>query len=234
MRPKLLDLFCGAGGCSVGYHRAGFDVVGVDIEDHPDYPYALIVADAMEILADADYLRQFDAIHASPPCQHYSVAAEIHVGSRANHPDLLPGVRQLLRANGGPYVIENVPGAPMDHPVLICGWAMGYQHLPRHRLFESNLLVMSPGCACPFGDSVSVFGHSGEDRRKIHDGRRTHMPIAEVRKLMGCEWMTKRDDISEAIPPGYTEYIGSQLIDQLALGAIPLTTPGPCGILTPK
>jgi DNA (cytosine-5)-methyltransferase 1 len=114
-------------------------------------------------------------------------------------------------------VIENVEGAraEMDHPVLLCGWAMGYPHLPRHRLFESNLLIMSPGCACRNGDSVSVFGHSGEDRRRVNGGVRTHMPFAEVRKLMGCEWMTKRDDVSEAIPPGYTEYIGAQLIDQL-------------------
>jgi DNA (cytosine-5)-methyltransferase 1 len=218
-RPRLLDLFCGAGGCSVGYHRAGFDVVGVDIEPHPDYPFELIIADATEVLRDQVFLSSSDVIHARPPCQRYSAAASANPGSWENHPDLVPPVRAALKASGKPYIIENVPGAPMDHPVLICGWAMGYPHLPRHRLFESNLLIMSPGCACPFGDSVSVFGHSGEDRRKIHGGARTHMPIAEVRKLMGCEWMTKRDDISEAIPPGYTEYIGAQLIEQLTVSA---------------
>lgn len=219
MRPKLLDLFCGAGGCSVGYHRAGFDVTGVDIEPHKDYPYELIVADAMELLQDRAFLAGFDVIHASPPCQYYSVAASANPGSRDNHPDLVPSVRDALIRARQPYVIENVPGAPLIGPVLICGWAMGYKHLPRHRLFESNMLIMSPGCACPFGDSVSVFGHSGEDRRKIHGGVRKHMPIAEVRVLMGCEWMTKREDVSEAIPPGYTEYIGSQILDHLEAAA---------------
>lgn len=226
-RPRLLDLFCGAGGCSVGYHRAGFDVVGVDHEPHPDYPFLFMEEDAMDVLADTDFLGRFDVVHASPPCPRYSAASVVH-GNALDHPDLVPPTRQALRAWGGPYVIENVPGAPLDHPLLICGWAMGYRHLRRHRLFESPLPLMSPGCLCPHGDSVSVFGHSGDDRRKAtiaartgtpdRNGRirtRAHLPIAQVKELMGVEWMTNRADVADAIPPGYTHYLGEQVIDLL-------------------
>lgn len=216
--PRLLDLFCGAGGCSVGYQRAGFDVEGVDIEPHPDYPFPMIIADAMDVLADRYTLDRYDVIHASPPCPRYS-ASRHATGRGDEHPDLVPAVRDLLTAWGGPYVIENVPGAPMPAAIVLCGWAMGLRHIKRHRLFESNRLIMSPGCACPTGDTVSVFGHSGEDRRRSTRAKfgnvRKHVPIAEVRALMGVEWMSRREDVSDAIPPAYTEHIGAQLIDQL-------------------
>lgn len=213
-RPRLLDLFCGAGGCSVGYHRAGFDVVGVDIEHHPDYPFHIIVQDAMEVLATWD-LSGYDVIHASPPCPRYSVAT-VASGNRESHPDLIPPVREALREWGGVYVIENVPGAPLESPVLVCGWAMGLRHIRRHRLFESNAPLMSPGCLCPDGDTVSVFGHSGEDRRKSVPGVRKHVKLPEVRELMGVEWMTRRSDVSDSIPPAYTQALGEQLVDVLA------------------
>jgi DNA (cytosine-5)-methyltransferase 1 len=223
VRPRLLDLFCGAGGCSVGYHRAGFDVVGVDITLHPDYPLELIVADAMDVLADMDFLAGFDAIHASPPCPHYSVAT-IATGTKANHPDLVPPVRELLRRSGLPYVIENVVGAPLVDPVLICGRALGLD-ISRHRIFETNTAVLSAGCACDGRPGVSIYGHSGEDRRRVDrirpNGRPqyAHVTKADAVALMGVEWMTNRDDISDAIPPAYTEFIGSQLIDQLEVAA---------------
>ena len=217
---RLLDLFCGAGGCSVGYHRAGFDVVGVDIEPHPDYPFPFTQADAMDVLGDVAYLSTFDVVHASPPCPRYSVAGSIGSYDPADKPDLVDPVRDALNSWGGVWVIENVPGAPMPAAAVYCGWAMGLRHLRRHRLFESNVFLLSPGCACPTGDTISVFGHSGEDRRKAtivaNGGRRTHIPLREVRDLMGVPWMRNRDDIADAIPPAYTEHVGHQLAAHLA------------------
>lgn len=217
MTYRLLDLFCCEGGASVGYARAGFDVVGVDIEERRrnGYPFEFHQGDALEFVKTHGH--EFDVIAASPPCQRYSVAASSH-GNALDHPDLVEPTRLALRATGKPYVIENVPTAPMLDPVLICGWAMGLKHIKRHRLFESNVWLMSPGCACPAGDTVSVFGHSGEDRRKttIAAGRRgAHIGLDEVKELMGVEWMRQREAVSESIPPAYTEYLGVQLIEYL-------------------
>ncbi|MFJ9387742.1 DNA cytosine methyltransferase [Nocardioides sp. NPDC101246] len=213
-RPKLLDLFCCAGGCSMGYYDAGFDVVGVDLTPRLDYPFEFIESDAMDVLADHGFLSSFDIVHTSPPCQHYSVAANAH-GNADDHPDLVAATRDALRSWGGPYVIENVPTAPLIDAVLICGWAMGLRHIKRHRLFETNMPLMSPGCLCPEGDTVSVFGHSGEDRRKSAGGMRKHVPIAEVRELMCVPWIKGRDEVSESIPPPYTEFLGAQILDYL-------------------
>jgi DNA (cytosine-5)-methyltransferase 1 len=109
----------------------------------------------------------------------------------------------------------------MLNPLLICGWAMGLRHIKRHRLFESNLPLMSPGCLCPVGDTVSVFGHSGEDRRRAtvaqHGAMRKHVPIGEVRDLMGVDWISSRDEVSEAIPPAYTQYLGEQARELLGV-----------------
>jgi DNA (cytosine-5)-methyltransferase 1 len=203
----------------VGYANAGFQVEGVDIEFHRDYPYRLWVRDAMEVLEDVEFLRRFDVIHASPPCPRYSVAGSIGSYNPEDKPDLIGPVRDALVASSIPWVMENVPGAPMPNAVTICGWAMGLQHIRRHRLFESSVMLMSPGCACPVGDTVSVFGHSGEDRRKSTMqtlGRVSkHVPLDDARALMGVDWMRNRDDVSDAIPPRYTEFIGEQLMDAL-------------------
>src|SRR5512139_314282 len=146
--PRILDLFCGAGGAAVGYHRAGFDVVGVDINPQPNYPFEFVQADALWALQQLqvgsllDYhLSDFDAIHASPPCQRYSTATKRN-GTELEHPDLIGPTRELLQATGLPYVIENVVGAPLRDSILLCGsWfalgADGYR-LKRHRLFETS------------------------------------------------------------------------------------------------
>lgn len=214
-RPRLLDLFCGAGGCSVGYHRAGFDVTGVDIEPHDDYPFEFVLADAVEIAQDTAYLDTFDAVHASPPCPRYSIATPDE--TRDDHPDLVPVMRDLLTTWGGVWVIENVPGAPMPDALLICGKAMGLPWLQRHRLFESNAPLMSPGCACDHRGTISVFGHSGEDRRG--GVMRKHVALDVIKQAMGIDWMTRREDIADAIPPAYTEHIGAQLLEHLARAA---------------
>lgn len=222
MKPLLLDTFCGAGGCSVGYNRAGFDVVGIDKEPHPDYPFPMIVGDAMEYLSDLDFLAQFDVVHASPPCPFYSTATI--ASARSNHPDLVPPTFAALRAWGGVWVIENVPGAPMPDAIVLCGGAMGLPRIRRHRLFASSVPLMSPGCACTGQEVVGVYGGKrGWGRNAPRPdgtsrGRRalTHTEACEV---MGIDWMASPGDVSDAIPPNYTEYIGGQLIEQLERAA---------------
>lgn len=220
-RPRLLDLYCGAGGCSVGYARAGFDVVGVDIEPHPDYPFELIVGDAMNTLADLDFLGGFDVIHASPPCPRYSTATP--EANRDNHPDLVEPTRELLNAWGGTYVIENVPGAPLRNPVLLCGGSFGLftvcrdgktRWLQRHRLFESNAALMSAGCSCNGRQKIGVYGDGGGGSRTasaVGGGYKGYPE--ESRAAMGIDWMRNRKDLSDAIPPAYTEHIGAQLLE---------------------
>jgi len=212
-RPRLLDLFCGAGGASMGYHRAGFDVVGVDITAHPDYPFPMIVADAMDYLTWPGSLDPFDAVHASPPCPRYSAITRPHDADNA--PDLVAPVRAHLTAWGGTYVIENVPGAPLIGAVLYCGRAMGLPHIRRHRLFESNTWLMSPGCACGKASPVGIYGHPG-GTPAMHAHHRPARDAAHARELMGIGWMTRWDDLTDAIPPAYTEHLGGQLLDALA------------------
>lgn len=210
---RLLDLFCGAGGCSMGYRRAGFDATGVDIEPHADYPFELILADAMDVLRDLDLLAGFDVVHASPPCPRYSRAtAERH---RDGHPDLLGPVLDALRSWGGTWVVENVPGAPLPDAVMLCGRAMGLRWTRRHRLFASSAPLLSPGCACGSESPYGVTGDSWEIRDYGRNGRKARS-VAHAREVLGIDWMTRWDDLADAIPPAYTEHIGSQLLDHLA------------------
>lgn len=198
-KPRLLDLFCCAGGTSAGYAEAGFEVEGVDIVPQPNYPYTFHLADALEFP-----LEGYDAIHASPPCQLYSVARYIRKNS---HPDLVEPIRRRLRASGKPYVIENVPGAPLPASIILCGTMFGLKVF-RHRLFESNILLFAP-CACKHEDSVkngnmvSVFGNG--DWRKNYTIERGSL-------AMGINWMTLKQ-LSQAIPPAYTTWIGGFLLD---------------------
>lgn len=216
-RPRLLDLFCGGGGCSVGYHRAGFDVTGVDIEAHPEYPFEMVVADAMGVLADGEYLRSFDAVHASPPCPRYSTITSEE--RRDEHPDLVPPVLAAFEESGMPWVIENVPGAPLPggRTVMICGRAMGLRWFRRHRLFASSVPLMSPGCACGSERPWMVTGDHPDAREYLRpDGGtrgRKAQPVEHAQDVMGIDWMTRWDDLTDAIPPVYTEYVGSQLLD---------------------
>ena len=220
--PRLLDLFAGAGGCAVGYARAGFDVVGVDREPHPDYPFALIVEDALEVLGNPRYLSRFDVIHASPPCQAHTTMSNRWRGKGTaadEHLDLIAEVRDALLQWGGPYVIENVPGARkhLRHPITLHGGMFGLR-VHRPRLFESNAALMAY-TAPPAVNPVGVYGEKPDGRRLMTraDGteQRAAASLEEAQQAMGTPWMTDFRDIAESIPPAYTEFLGAQLIDFL-------------------
>lgn len=201
--PLLLDLFCKAGGAATGYSQAGFTVVGVDHEPQPRYPFEFHRADALDFLLA--HGRDFDAIHASPPCQAYSRARTVR---QLDHPDLIGPTRDLLRRVGRPYVIENVPGAPLLDPVTLCGYALGLRQY-RHRLFETSFSATAPE-------------HRPHDVRQTKLGRPPRddeflqvvgnfSGTARARRDLECPWMT-RDELREAVPPRYTLWLGRQLV----------------------
>lgn len=209
-RPRLLDLFCGAGGCAVGYQRAGFDVVGVDNRPQPRYcGDEFVQHDALAYVgewfnASHDGVAfPFHAVHASPPCQAYSRATAWR-GDRSSHPDLIDRVREVIGWYGVPFVIENVQEARrlMRNPVMLCGSMFGLR-VRRHRYFELswNPMVMVPDCQ-----------HRSTDHCFDHGGKQTE---SEYRDAMGCGWMTAHE-ARQAIPPAYTEFIGRQLLNVLA------------------
>lgn len=201
MKLKLLDLFCGAGGAAMGYHRAGFEVVGVDIKPQPHYPFEFHQADAMTYP-----LEGFDVIHASPPCQHYSFGTP----DKSKHLGRLPEIREILKRSGIPWIIENVPGAPMSGTTMICGSWVGLPLIRRHRLFEFSFpfYALMPPCHHP-GPVITVTGHGTTSGNRLTWGR--NIKVAEMREAMGIDWMN-RDELSQAIPPAYTEFIGRVLI----------------------
>lgn len=211
MKPRLLDLFCGAGGAAMGYHRAGFEVVGVDIKPQKHYPFEFHQDNALSVIGRNGHL--FDAIHASPPCQ-----AHCRLKSRwreKEHPDLVAKTRALLQDTGKPYVIENVHGAPLVTTAILCGTMFGLTsgeaHLWRHRLFETSFpLPLVPQCRHR-KPVITVTGHCGGTRMR---GGQRQYSAAERRVAMGIDWMTA-EELSQAIPPAYTEWIGKQLLKAL-------------------
>lgn len=257
-KPRLLDLFCGAGGAAMGYYRAGFDVVGVDIKPQPHYPFEFIQVDAIDMLRRMLYgaflsndgnwyfIDDFAAIHASPPCQKFSTMTKRW--KRENeHPDLIDLTRQLLIKTGLPYVIENVVGAPLANPIMLCGSMFGLgveekyicrcgydfcvdlgkygcpscegdnvatlkrQYLKRHRLFEASFDFWPPASCAHIGGAIAVYGHSGGSSKRddlIFCG------IDTWKAAMQIDWMTG-DELAEAIPPAYTEFIGKHLMQVL-------------------
>lgn len=213
---KLLDLFCGAGGAGAGYRQAGFEVVGVDIRPQPNYPFRFIQADALKL--DPKFMATFDAIHASPPCQSYSDLAKRN-GNGHEWPRLIEPVREMLVDTGLPYVIENVDGAPLRNPAVLCGTMFKGLRVIRHRLFESNFPISVP----PHGKHPLVHTF---DRRKSHYGKTDewkdyvqvtgggNCTIEAARDAMGARWMTK-NELNEAIPPAYARFVGGQLLRHL-------------------
>lgn len=241
MKPRLLDLFSDAGGCAVGYARVGFDVTAVDLSHAPlrrNPAGQRVQANAIAVLRDGWFdLDGFDVIHASPPCQHYSITKHSH---KHSHPDLLPEVRQRLNwwaedRPGRVWVIENVPGAPMPGAVTLCGSEFGLRTtddrdgkvvtLRRHRLFESNIpLWGAGGCSCAhdrkLGRIAGAYGGGSTDRNHAREVRRGgYTPSGAVRKrLMGVEWMTDQQ-CNQAIPPAYTQFIGEQIMAAIEVAA---------------
>lgn len=222
MKPRLLDLFCGAGGCSVGYARAGFEVVGVDIEPQPNYPFDFVQTDAIEFLRArpepwAEEYR-FVAIHASPPCQAFTTMSNRWrgAGGRADtHDALIAEVRELLEQAGLPYVIENVPGARSElrNPIALSGGSFGLG-VDRLRYFECSFPVMVPPRQ-PVENPIGIYGkaHDGRLLFRRSDGteQRAAKTLEEGREAMGIDWMDWRE-LAEAIPPAYTEHIGGYLL----------------------
>lgn len=221
---RMLDLFCGAGGCTRGYQLAGFEVIGVDIKPQPRYcGTEFIESDALTYVATAD-LSGFDAIHASPPCQAYSVATN-HRRSNLGieYPDLVDATRAHLDATGLPWIMENVPGAPLRDDIVLCGCNFGLPLLRRQRIFETSwrqaFLRMPCHHTTPIlsvtGQGVGA-GNGQRGRLKEYLG---HNPgIREAKAAMGIDWMT-RDELAQAIPPAYTELVGGLLIEQLRRSA---------------
>lgn len=211
---KLLDLFCGAGGAGEGYRRAGFDVTGVDLTAHAYPPGDFVQADAMQILSSPAFLSGFDVIHASPPCQTFTAYRRRGAGVGDTYPDLVAPVRAALTAWGGPYVIENVPGAPLLDPLQLCGSSFGLD-VRRHRLFESNRWLTGPPCDHSWQTPRFPQATNRVNLRRTVEIGVYRIPLAVQRAAMGVDWMTL-EDLTEAIPPAYTEWIGSSLLSEFA------------------
>lgn len=206
MKPRLLDLCCGQGGASAGYDQAGFDVTGVDIDPQPKYPYPFIQTDALAYVAAHGH--QYDAIHASFPCQAFTKAARIR---GRTHPDLITPGRPLLDATGRPWVMENVPGAPLLYPVELCGCMFAHLGVYRSRWFE-----VSSGIHLPQPKHQPHIEPNNKMGRAPKPGERMYVVgnfsgIPQARIAMDIAWMN-RDGLREAIPPAYTRYVGAHLL----------------------
>lgn len=248
-KPRLLDLYSGAGGAGYGYHLAGFDVTGVDIAPQPRYPFAFVQADALEYLAAHGH--EYDAVHASPPCQAHTSLRKMW--NARQHADLIPQTRAALLEAGKPYVMENVPGAPLRACLMLCGTMFNLQtpsgaQLQRHRYFETNWFAgMVPPCDHRITPVIGVYGGHLRDRRRtvtvtghspynadrrrvvtvtgstpqqnvVRNQERETYSTADARVAMGIDWMTQAE-LSQAIPPAYTRYIGTALRELLAADA---------------
>lgn len=208
-KPAVLDLFCGAGGASMGYHQAGFEVVGVDIKPQPNYPFKFIQGDALEVFKEVGYM--FDFFHASPPCQAYSVMSKRW--GRGGYPELIEPTRELL--SGLPYAIENVPSAPLIEPTTLCGSMFNLEdtegrQLKRHRRFETSFPLKPLKCSHK-KKTIGVYGHPGGSSKR--DGL-VFAQLKDWKDAMQIDWMSI-PEITESIPPAYTRYVGEQVKEYL-------------------
>jgi DNA (cytosine-5)-methyltransferase 1 len=231
-RPLIVDAFCKAGGAGMGYHRAGFDVVGIDIEPQPRYPFEFIQGNVFDLLPQVVGWYRPVAIHGSPVCKVHS---DLKAFAAEHHTNQIPQTREMFEATGLPYVIENVEGAPLLDPVWLCGSMFGLG-VQRHRGFElGRWKAAQPACRHAEQAAASPMYlvkryHSGHPVITPSPvigvigvyGRGQGLGPGEVdlwRKAMGIDWMV-RDELSQAIPPAYTEYIGAQILDHLGVGQV--------------
>ena len=189
----------------MGLHRAGFQVVGVDIVPQPNYPFEFVLNDALDVS-----LCGFDFVWASPPCQRNSRMSSCRKGLANQYPQLIPSIREKLKAWGGPYIIENVVGAPLIYPIMLCGGMFGLKTY-RHRLFESNKRLSCPDHP-PHKVPTSKAGHWRPGTYVSVAGNCAPMDL--VREAMGIDWMTRSETV-EAIPPAFSEFLARQIISQL-------------------
>lgn len=216
---RLLDMFCCQGGASVGYSLAGFDVVGVDLAEKRKYPFDFVQGDAISYLSE--HYQEFDVIHASPPCQHFTKYKNCRKDIATRYENLIPQTRRALRETGKPYVIENVVGAPLENPITLCGSMFGLD-VRRHRLFESNIEFKQPKCdhsiwepnRFPGGRSRERGGARVLCRGTVEVGR-WNIPIKTQQDAMGIDWIDDLRSLSEAIPPAYTKWIGEEILRRI-------------------
>lgn len=210
-KPRALDLFCKAGGASMGLHLAGFEVIGVDVEPQPRYPFEFVQADALALTPA--YLGSFDFVWASPPCQGFTAYKRRpgHVRPREN---LIPTTRARLSASGVPHVIENVQGAPLLSPVTLCGSMFGLD-VRRHRLFEAHGFAI-PQLTCNHSAQTPRFppATNRKNLRRTVEVGVWRIPQEVQNAAMGIDWMTL-EELSNAIPPAYARHIGAAAMRSL-------------------
>jgi len=220
-KPVLLDTYCGAGGCSVGYARAGFKVIGVDKDPQPNYPFQFFRHDAIDFINK--YGKDFAVIHASPPCQKFSNSTAVHRSQGANYEDLTQPTRAALIATGKPWIMENIPGAPIRPDLKLSGYHFGLGVI-RWRWFElGRLFILQPGHLRPIGNTItgeyiSVVGNGGQNRGQARSSEVKNWRgswRATGAEAMGIDWMTWHE-MTQAIPPAYTQFIGEQIITQFS------------------
>jgi DNA (cytosine-5)-methyltransferase 1 len=204
--PRLLDAFCCQGGAGEGYRRAGFDVTSVDIQPQPRNPHRFHQTDALEFIREHGH--KFDVIHASPPCPRYSQVTGFHPGKRDEHPDLVGPVRDLLVRIGKPWVIENVPGAPLRRDLVLCGEMFGLR-VHRHRWFELGFPAMGIPHTPHQLKGAKTNSHIEDGYTRWITGHFAN--LADASEAMGIDWMDKHG-LSQAVPPAYTEFIGGQAL----------------------
>ena len=209
---KILDLFCKAGGAGVGYNRAGFDVTGVDIEPQKRYPFEFVQDDALDYVAENGHL--YDLIHASPPCQAYTKLVKGLYKDR-EYPDLVEATRRALKATGLPYVIENVPGAPLENPLMLCGTMFGLLTI-RHRLFETNPVIWWPPFSCAHVRKTAKQGRKPNRETEYITVTGCFSDAEFGRVAMGIDWMV-RAELTQAVPPAFTQWIGEQMMNFFSL-----------------